>query len=688
MRTKLLPLPVHRGVAAATALAVAVAIGAPVVLAADGTSPAAPRNLTIVPERVTEDGHVDLEWTHPRSGAVSHYEVHRHYGQAASDPAVDETTFWMATTELTAADLLPAEGVYRYAVVAVDADGNRSAPTAWRSVRYDDPANGDELAEDTEGPAAPTDLTAEPAITQDGAVSLTWTAPEAEDLYRYLVYRSEGEDPATFLGYVEAGLTYFEDRLEADGTYWYTVVAQDQVGHLSRRAEPVKVIKDSTAPEVVIRTPKADETYRPAGSLAVQIRVKDEGAGYGEDAVAYFLDGRLLDTPVIPLADLADGSHTLEVLVTDRAGNVGRATVSFAVDSRLPSDAPTMITKSAVTNSLTVRFAWEPPLAEGVTGYNVYRAEGDGEFVLIGTTAADVTQYRDVVPGEGRWSYRVAARYGERKGEPSGAVVFTVDQTAPTIRITSPVDGETYPAEGELEVAYRVADRLAGVDAGQVVVELNGDAFTGSRINLARLAEGEHTLTVRATDRAGNAAEAQVTFAVVDLPAEEPGDGPATDDEALRQQVLALLAKWEGKIHHGHLQALKAKAMNGNWAAFVHHVHKFAGKFIHPQAAKELLALFGLDLTDGWPWWKGDWRCRDRADGWKDGRDDDPKGARDSVRDDDRDDDDDDRYDGDDDDDDDDDDADRSGVGNGWKSGKGNGQSKDKHPGRGNKWKK
>ncbi|WP_374712230.1 hypothetical protein [Symbiobacterium terraclitae] len=593
MRTKPLPFRVNKAAAVATALAIAASLGAPAVLAADENGPAAPRNLVLTPGRTTADGNVELDWEASTSSDVVAYEVHRAY-ESTSRPRADETTYLATTTDLWAADLLVVVGRYRYAVVAVDADGRRSAPTPWRQVLYDDPANGAEVAVDAEGPAAPTDLAAEPAYTKDGAVSLSWTAPEADDLARYLVYRAAGDAEAVFVGYVEAGVTYFDDQLTEDGTYNYTVVAQDRAGNLSRRAAPVAVTMDTVAPAVAIRTPKADEVYRPEGSLAVRIKVEDEGSGYDADAVAYFLDGALPDSPVIPLADLAEGEHRLEVDVTDRAGNVGTAAVTFTVEGRAVYDAPVMVTKSAATSSRTVSFEWEAPDKEGVTGYNVYRAEGDGEFVLLGTTAATDRDYTDTVPGEGVWSYHVTARYGRAASEPSAAVVFTVDQTKPTIRISSPEDGGEYVAEGEVEVSYKVRDALAGVARDAVVVKLDGAPLAQSTINLARLAEGEHVLSVTAADRAGNAASATVTFTVVAAPDDEEDDGgeaPARD-EAFRQRVLSVLAKWQSKIHHGQFTALKAKAANGNWFAFVKHVQKFSGKFIHPDAAEELLDLF------------------------------------------------------------------------------------------------
>lgn len=653
MHMKSPPFRVHKAAAVATALAIAAALGAPAVLAADGSGPAAPRNLVLTPARVTADGNVELDWDASTSTDVVAYEVHRVYGDSTTSPKADETTYLVTSADLWASDLLVAEGRYRYAVIAVDEDGRRSEPTAWRAVLYDDPANGAEIAADTAGPAAPADLVAEPAYTKDGAVALSWTAPEADDLGRYLVYRAAGDAEPVFVGYVEAGITYFDDELTEDGTYSYTVVAQDVAGNLSRRSAAVKVTMDTVAPRVTVRAPKADEVYRPEGSLAVRIRVEEEGSGYDADAVAYFLDGSLLDTPVIPLADLAEGTHRLEVDVPDRAGNVGTATVSFVVEESEVLDAPVILTKSAATRSRTVSFKWEAPEADGVTGYSVYRAEGDGEFALIGTTAATDFDYSDTVSGEGIWSYYVTARYGSSASEPSATVVFTVDQTKPTIRITSPEDGEEYVAEGEVAVAYKVRDTLAGVARDGVMVKLDGAALTQDKINLARLAEGEHVLSVTAVDRAGNQENASVSFTVVAAPDDEEDDddddAPARD-EAFRQKVLSVLAKWQSKIHHGQFNALKAKAMNGNWFSFVKHVQKFNGKFIHPNAAEELLELFdGGGYNDRWD------------DDWYDADDDDD----DDADDDDDDDDDDDR--------DDDGDDDWS-----WKPGKGKSNGKGK----------
>jgi len=623
MRMKPLPFRVHKAAAVATALAIAAALGAPAVLASTESGPAAPRNLALTPDRVTADGNVELDWDASTSSDVVAYEVHRTYGDGTTRRRADETTYLATTPDLWAADVLAAEGRYHYAVIAVDAQGRRSAPTTWRPVLYDHPANGDEIAVDTAGPAAPTDLVAEPVYTKDGAVSLSWTAPEADDLARYLVYRAAGDSDAAFVGYVENGIAYFDDQLTEDGTYYYTVVAQDEAGNLSRRSAPVKVTMDTGAPRVTIWKPKADEAYRHEGSLAVRIRVEEEGAGYDADAVVYLLDGTLLDAPVIPLADLDEGTHRLEVEVTDRAGNVGTATVSFVVEAPILRDSPAMVTKSSATASRTVSFAWQAAEADGVTSYNVYRAEGDGEFVLIGTTAATDLDFSDTVSGEGIWSYCVTARYDQAVSEPSATVIFTVDQTKPTIRITSPADGEEYVAEGEVSVSYSVRDALAGVARDGVVVSLDGVQLTQSAINLAELAEGEHVLSVTAVDRAGNKESASVAFTVVEATDEEGDDADAPSrDEAFRQKVLKTLDKWQPRIHHGQFNALKAKAMNGNWCSFAKHVQKFSGKFVHPDAAEELLDLFGQgDRSERWDrdWWDQEDVDDDDDD---DGRDD------------------------------------------------------------------
>lgn len=607
MRMQSLPAGWRKGIAAATVMAVAAALGAPAVLgaptvlAADDTAPAAPRNLVLTPARVTETGAVALDWESSISSDVKAYEVYRWYGSGT--PKANEFTYLGTTAELWYDDTTTAEGQYRYAVRAVDEAGSASALTPWRAVTYNNPANGEQILADTQAPGAPTEVEMAAEFSRDGLVDLSWTAPADEDLARFLVYRARGSESAQFAGYVDAGYSYFQQDLTEDGRYTYHVLAQDLAGNVSAVSPKVSVTIDTVAPAVEVTVPEQGETYRPEGSLVVTARIVEDGSGYEPDAVEYYLDGQRLTSPVIRLAGLADGRHQVEVRVADRAGNLGYDTVWFSVDSAPLRDAPVMLTDSAVTRSRTVAFQWAAPQARGVTGYKIYRSLDEGTAELIGTTGASDLDYEDTVARDGIWSYYVVARFDTQKGAASGIVSFTVDRTSPTVRISSPVGEEDYDGEGTISLTYRVRDNLSGVDANGVQLKLDGKTYTGSSIDLSRLAEGDHEVEVIATDRAGNVGSAEVIFTVVSGSDDDDDDSDDDDDKApvdaaFRDKVLKCLAKWESKIHHGQYNALRAKAMAGNWFSFVKQVQKFEGKFIHRDAARELLSLFDLEDDD------------------------------------------------------------------------------------------
>ncbi|MGO4541727.1 S-layer homology domain-containing protein [Paenibacillus sp. 2TAB19] len=100
-------------------------------------------------------------------------------------------------------------------------------------------------------------------------------------------------------------------------------------------------------------------------------------------------------------------------------------------------------------------------------------------------------------------------------GASSVSAEVTVDNTAPTIT-PSLQDGETY--RGQLTIDAVVSDALAGVKS--VTAALDGEAIElPYATSSGKLTSGEHTLTVKATDQAGNASERTITF---NVPNENP----------------------------------------------------------------------------------------------------------------------------------------------------------------------
>lgn len=86
-------------------------------------------------------------------------------------------------------------------------------------------------------------------------------------------------------------------------------------------------------------------------------------------------------------------------------------TVTVTYTDVFPPGRPTLVTALAAGAEAPrgVHVAWSAPIDAEVAGYRVYRAEGDGEFVLMGTVPAAQIEWRDtdVKPGT-RYRYVVA----------------------------------------------------------------------------------------------------------------------------------------------------------------------------------------------------------------------------------------------------------------------------------------
>ena len=102
--------------------------------------------------------------------------------------------------------------------------------------------------------------------------------------------------------------------------------------------------------------------------------------------------------------------------------------------------------------------------------------------------------------------------------------ITVVDETKPTISVTTPVEGAEYELHEQVLADYSCADEPNGSGLDSCVGSVSDDAA----VNTGWL--GEHTFTVNASDRAGNTASESVTYTVVDATPPEimlstPADG-------------------------------------------------------------------------------------------------------------------------------------------------------------------
>jgi hypothetical protein len=194
---------------------------------------------------------------------------------------------------------------------------------------------------------------------------------------------------------------------------------------------------------------------------------------------------------------LADGAHTLVVAGTDAAGNVGTLTVDFTVDTSAPTVSITS-GPSGPTSQTSATFTFT--LSE--VGLDVTCRLGGGAFAPC---ASPITYPGPLAPGA--YTFEVQASDGVSTASDTRS--FTVDTAAPVVTITSGPTGATSDATPTFgfSVDDATATATCWVDGG-------APASCTSPYTTATLADGPHTLHVRATDGAGNQGDASRAFSV------------------------------------------------------------------------------------------------------------------------------------------------------------------------------
>ncbi|MFI7274537.1 OmpL47-type beta-barrel domain-containing protein [Streptomyces sp. NPDC049879] len=163
---------------------------------------------------------------------------------------------------------------------------------------------------------------------------------------------------------------------------------------------------------------------------------------------------------------------------------------------------------------------------------SVEYALGDGEFTAYETPVV-LTE-----PGEHTLAYRATDRAGNVSDD--GSVTVEVaeapggDVTPPTV--TATVDGEQDDDGSYVTMAtVTLAATDAGTGVAAVEYAVNGAGFTPYTEPVMVHAVGDHTVSYRATDNAGNSSDVgSVSFTVVeDEPGEPQPDCPESDDRPL-----------------------------------------------------------------------------------------------------------------------------------------------------------
>ncbi len=226
---------------------------------------------------------------------------------------------------------------------------------------------------------------------------------------------------------------------------------------------------------------------------------EDLSAEYDTDTYSFTYDGTHNE-----FNDLEDGTHTIAFRASDGSDNTAEEEVEFTTDSTPPVitlDLPSFISGEVEMGYVLDDMSDISSLEVGIAGDvldSIDHPDGEGTLVL------DLSEVED---GQvDLWAIAVDMAGNEGTGEHEA----TVDNTAPSLSLSSPGDGASLAGDIDIEVEV-VDDNPDGVtwrmDLGPWS-DMNGSSGTYSvRIPVEDVDDGWHDIDVAAEDRAGNVDE-------------------------------------------------------------------------------------------------------------------------------------------------------------------------------------
>lgn len=329
----------------------------------------------------------------------------------------------------------------------------------------------------------------------------------------------------------------------ADGTYVLTATATDAAGNPSGQSNAWTIIVDGTAPAAPVITQVIDDVPGRTGSLDLNETTNDStptlsGTAAANATVTIRVDGIDIGTTVAdglgawsftPDTPIAEGQHTLTAVAADAAGNISDVSNSWGIiiDSIAP-DAPVI---TQVVDDVPERLgALNSGDSTNDTTPTLNGTAEPGSTVTIRQDGVDLTTI--VIDSSGTWTYTpttplvngtytftaVTTDGAGNTSQPSGGFTLTVDTTPPAAATIATVTDDVGGVNGPLTSGDTTDDTtptLSGTaPADAVITVYDGTTLLGtatldgsggwSFTPVIPLTDGPHTLTVHATDAAGN----------------------------------------------------------------------------------------------------------------------------------------------------------------------------------------
>ncbi len=469
----------------------------------------------------------------------------------SSDGLAPGTTLTVTLNGKTYAASVLADGTWSAAIPAADVGALAAGPVTVTVAGQSSAGNPVSISHDVTVDLAAVAISID-AIAADDVIN---AAEKGADLVLSGATTNVEENQTVTITF--GGRTYTA-KVDADGNWTATVPSADLAGlkdgdasvqvsvtnaHGNSASAGREYSVDATAPAVTIDTVAGDNVINGA-EVGAGVTVSGTTTAEVGQAVTVTLGGKSytaqvqqggvwsVNVPGTDLSALADNGYTVQVSVSDAAGNPGSASKAITLDTTPPTVSFNVVAGDNVINS--VEHAQAQIVSGTATGANV----GDKVVITLGTN-----QYTTTVDASGNWSVGVPASVISALNDGTVTLIATITDsagnsstrthdvvvnTASVALTVNAIGGDDVINAAEAGNALVISGSSAQFASGtQVTVTLNGKSYTATiqsdgswtttvpAADVGALADGaRYQVSVSAHDSAGNGASAAHTISV------------------------------------------------------------------------------------------------------------------------------------------------------------------------------
>lgn len=452
----------------------------------DLAPPSTPTHLT---NAAAPSTMVDLTWDASTDNErVTEYWIYRCNGTTCSP-----TKYQSGITETTFSETgLALNTRYRYAVLALDAVGNRSPLSSIYEMTTPS-------LQDMTKPTPPTHVNVTTVSSTQMDVAWTAATDDSGVIASYSVYRCQGTCNPNSTVATDLKTTTFNDKTAAPSTtYTYAVTAFDAAGNESLLSSTIRATTHSppdTTPPIAPTGLNVIPMSATQINLSWQASIDDIGV---QDYSIHRCTGAgctdLVQIGTVPVGTLSyqntdltpNTTYTYSVKARDQAGNIGplstssSATTSVAQDTSDPT-VPTELSATAQSSS-RILLSWTASSDNlGVTKYSIYRCTGSGctpTRKLVDVAAPTTSFSSSGLTASTTYTYTVTAldAANNESGRAPSAVATTL--AAPITQTYTFIGaGDIASSLTAAEATAKLLDAAVAADSNTIVFTTGDNAY-------------------------------------------------------------------------------------------------------------------------------------------------------------------------------------------------------------------